>query len=246
MKSKPTEMSSEEKKEATIVLVDVLKELPIPSGWEDVFKECEKEIASISDMIESDNRRREIYPAVLDVFKVFNILRPQDIKVVILGQDPYHSPMKGSSGNGIADGIAFSVGDGTPRPPSLANIIDEVTKCGYNKFNNNLLGWVQQGVFMLNTALTVSRGIPESHLEYWYPFIMRVIKELNKRNDVIWLLWGGHAQDYERYISKYHLRLKTSHPSPLSAYRGFKGCGHFTQVNSLLEKMGKTSIDWSR
>jgi uracil-DNA glycosylase len=246
MKNKPTEMSSEEKKEVPIVLVDVLKELPVPGGWEGVFKDCQKEIAVISDLIENDGQRREIYPAVTDVFKIFNILRPEDISVVIIGQDPYHSPLKGYGGPGIADGIAFSVSDSVTRPPSLVNIIEEVKKCGYNKLNNNLEGWVKQGVFLLNTALTVSRGIPESHLEYWHIFTLRVIKEINNCKNVVWLLWGGHAQDYERYISRDHPRLKTSHPSPLSAYRGFNGCGHFSQANTLLEKLGKRPIDWSR
>lgn len=184
-----------------------------------------------------------IYPPEQDVFKAFDTTPFKDVKVVILGQDPYHGPDQ-------AHGLSFSVRPGVKAPPSLANMYKElatdipdfsIPQHGY------LQHWAEQGVLLLNTVLTVEQGRAHSHAKIgWETFTDRVIEALDRHLEgVIFLLWGAHAQKKGKKINggKHHI-LKSAHPSPLSAYRGFFGCKHFSQTNMLLDQMNKPAIDW--
>lgn len=185
-----------------------------------------------------------IYPAQDDVFNAFRYTELADIKVVILGQDPYHGP-------GQAHGLSFSVLPGIKPPPSLVNMYKELEKdiAGFQRPNHGyLLSWAQQGVLLLNTVLTVEQGNAHSHAHLgWETFTDKVIEAINENTQgVIFLLWGSHAQKKGKIIdTKRHHVLKAPHPSPLSAHRGFLGCGHFSQTNTILEQLGKTPIDWN-
>lgn len=169
---------------------------------------------------------------------------PGDIKVVILGQDPYHGP-------GQAMGLSFSVPHGVQVPPSLVNIYKEIELEGGRSAagrSGDLRPWAQQGVLLLNTALSVRQAQAGAHRGWgWEPFTDGIIQELaDRREGLVFLLWGNHAQEKARLISpdKGHLILTAPHPSPLSAHRGFLGCGHFKKANAFLEKQGKTPINW--
>ena len=164
------------------------------------------------------------------------------IKVVIIGQDPYHEP-------GQAHGLCFSVNDGVKFPPSLQNIYKEIAS-EYNQpmpQSGNLTRWAEQGVLLLNATLTVRAHLAASHQgKGWETFTDNVIKEVNDRcQNIVFLLWGSYAQKKEAYIDKSkHCVLKAAHPSPLSAYRGFFGCNHFILANNYLRKCGKEEIVW--
>ncbi|HCG1471095.1 TPA: uracil-DNA glycosylase, partial [Pseudomonas aeruginosa] len=162
---------------------------------------------------------------------------------VIIGQDPYHGP-------GQAHGLCFSVQPGVPTPPSLQNIYKELNRDLNIPIPNNgyLQRWAEQGVLLLNTSLTVEQAKAGSHANAgWQPFTDRVIEVVNERCErLVFLLWGSHAQSKQKLIDpQRHLILKSAHPSPLSAYRGFLGNGHFSRTNKFLEQNGKTPIDWS-
>lgn len=184
-----------------------------------------------------------IYPAEKDVFSAFEATEFEKVKVVILGQDPYHGPQQ-------AHGLCFSVLPNVKTPPSLVNIykelaqdIDgfEIPKHGY------LQTWAEQGVLLLNTVLTVREGQAHSHKHLgWESFTDTIISKLNEhRQGLIFLLWGAHAQKKAAGIDvKKHHVLKAPHPSPLSAHRGFFGCKHFSATNRLLEQQGQEPIDW--
>jgi uracil-DNA glycosylase len=184
-----------------------------------------------------------IYPAAADVFNAFKATEFEQVKVVILGQDPYHGPNQ-------AHGLCFSVQYGIPPPPSLVNIFKELQQ-DIDPFtlpdHGNLQHWAEQGVLLLNTVLTVEQGKAHSHSNLgWETFTDAVIKALSeKREGLVFLLWGSHAQKKGQVIdaSKHHI-LKAPHPSPLSAHRGFFGCKHFSKANQLLEQQGLASIDW--
>ena len=170
-------------------------------------------------------------------------LTPLDkVKVVILGQDPYHEPQQ-------AHGLAFSVQDGVPVPPSLKNIYEEIDAeygCGIPD-TGNLEPWAKQGVLLLNTVLTVRAHEANSHAGHgWERFTDAVLRELDKQDHpIVFMLWGGPAQKKAKLIiNPIHLVLKTSHPSPLSVYRGFRGCGHFKMCNEFLVKNGMAPINW--
>lgn len=184
-----------------------------------------------------------IYPPQEDVFNAFRYTELADIKVVILGQDPYHGP-------GQAHGLSFSVRPGIKAPPSLVNMYKELEKDipGFVRPGHGyLLSWAQQGVLLLNTVLTVEQGNAHSHAHLgWETFTDKVIQAINDHTEgVIFLLWGSHAQKKGRIIdTKRHHVLKAPHPSPLSAHRGFLGCGHFSKANQLLEQQGRAPIDW--
>lgn len=184
-----------------------------------------------------------IYPAKEAVFNAFHHVDLTDVKVVILGQDPYH-------GKNQAHGLAFSVQAGIKVPPSLVNIYKELSmdikdfttpKHGY------LTPWAEQGVLLLNTVLTVQQANAHSHAKLgWETFTEQVIHELNERNNgCVFILWGAHAQKKGKKINQEkHLVLAGPHPSPLSAYRGFFGCQHFSKANAWLTKQGIRKIDW--
>jgi len=186
--------------------------------------------------------KHTVFPDMYDIFSALRETSYSDTKVVILGQDPYH-------GVGQAHGMSFSVKPGIEAPPSLKNMYKEIVDelGGFIPDNGYLLPWAKQGVLLLNTVLTVRSGEPNSHRKKgWEQFTTRVIEELNKRKEpVAFLLWGGNAKEKMELIdTKRHLCLTAPHPSPLSAYQGFFGCGHFKTVNEWLIRQVKTPIDW--
>ena len=183
-----------------------------------------------------------VYPDMHDIFNALKYTSFSDVKVVIIGQDPYHGPRQ-------AHGLCFSVQEGVEPPPSLKNMFKELsTDVGKpTPPNGDLTAWAKQGVLLLNTVLTVRQGQPTSHQgQGWEQFTDRVIAELNnKQTPVVFLLWGAHAQRKAQLITNpIHYKLATVHPSPLSAHRGFFGCRHFSKANALLEKHGMKPIEW--
>ncbi len=184
-----------------------------------------------------------VYPPGGKIFEAFNRTPFDKVKVVILGQDPYH-------GAGQAHGLCFSVQPGVSVPPSLVNIYKELsTEYGidYSKRNGDLSHWADQGVLLLNATLTVQAGMPGSHQgKGWETFTDAAIKALSEqREHLVFMLWGSYAQQKGRVIdTRRHLVLKAPHPSPLSVYRGFFGCGHFVKANEYLEQHGAAPIQW--
>lgn len=184
-----------------------------------------------------------IFPEENDIFRAFEYQDLPNIKVVILGQDPYH-------GEHQAHGLAFSVQKGIKIPPSLVNIYKELITDieGFTPPNHgNLSAWAEQGVLLLNTVLTVQQGQAHSHAKLgWETFTDKVIEQINQENDgCVFILWGAHAQKKGRNIDgKKHLILNGPHPSPLSVYRGFFGCQHFSKANTWLVNQGKQAINW--
>jgi len=183
-----------------------------------------------------------IYPDMYDIFNALKYTSFADTRAVIIGQDPYHGP-------GQAHGLCFSVKKGVPLPPSLVNIYKEITDdLGVTMpQHGELTGWAKQGVLLLNTVLTVRAGQPNSHKDKgWEIFTDRVISELNrKETPIVFLLWGANAEKKARVITNpIHKKLITVHPSPLSAYRGFFGCHHFSKTNEILISSGQPPIKW--
>lgn len=185
---------------------------------------------------------KTIYPAGGDIFNAFNTTRLEKVKVVIIGQDPYH-------GEGQAHGLSFSVPKGVKIPPSLRNIYKEIeAEYGYRMpTSGDLTGWAEQGVLLLNATLTVEAGLAGSHQKRgWELFTDAVIRVVNEKcNHVVFMLWGAYAQKKGAHIDRSkHLILESVHPSPLSAHRGFLGNGHFKSANEYLEKNARPKIDW--
>ncbi len=201
------------------------------------------EMKALREFLLAEKRAgKRIYPAGPDIFNALNTTPFEQVKVVILGQDPYHGP-------GQAHGLCFSVLPGVPVPPSLVNIFAEIERdLGIPPPDHGcLLPWAQRGVLLLNAVLTVEAGQPNSHQgRGWEGFTDRVIDELNRdRQGLVFLLWGSYAQAKGRLIDRErHLVLKAPHPSPLSAHRGFLGCGHFSTANRYLEGEGRRPVDW--
>ena len=184
-----------------------------------------------------------IYPKVEQYFQALNSVDVEQVKVVILGQDPYH-------GEGQAHGLCFSVLPGIKTPPSLVNIYKELQRdLGFDIPNHGYLqSWADQGVLLLNATLTVEQAKAGSHQRLgWEQFTDRIITLLSEQQQgLVFLLWGSYAQKKGLVIDQTkHLVLKAPHPSPLSAYRGFLGCGHFSQANHYLQQQGRAPIDWS-
>lgn len=185
-----------------------------------------------------------IYPKGDDIFNAMNITPFEKVKIVILGQDPYH-------GEGQAHGLSFSVRDGIKPPPSLINIYKEIANeygCAIPK-SGNLTHWAEQGVLLLNATLTVENGLAGSHQNKgWEEFTDRIIHAINDHHEhIVFMLWGSYAQKKGAFIDKNrHLILQSVHPSPLSAHRGFLGCGHFKKANDYLVEHGHSPIDWVR
>ncbi|MDO6764269.1 uracil-DNA glycosylase [Agarivorans sp. 1_MG-2023] len=184
-----------------------------------------------------------IYPPESQVFAAFDACQLEQLKVVILGQDPYH-------GKGQAHGLSFSVAEGLKIPPSLRNIYKELAAdiSGFEiPQHGNLSAWANQGVLLLNTVLTVEQAKAHSHAKFgWETFTDAVIKQISQQcQGVVFLLWGAHAQKKGKVIdtTKHHV-LSAVHPSPLSAHRGFLGCGHFSKTNQLLTQQNKQPINW--
>lgn len=196
----------------------------------------------LSAFLKVQYANKEIYPPRTQVFSAFEVCDLPDIRVVILGQDPYHEPHQ-------AHGMCFSVNPGIEIPPSLQNIYAELkTDCGcYIPNNGYLLSWAKQGVFLLNTVMTVERGRANSHQgRGWETFTDHVIQKINAKDDpVAFLLWGRNARSKIPMIDESkHLVLEAAHPSPLSAYRGFFGCRHFSRANAFLKSNGKEPVNW--
>lgn len=183
-----------------------------------------------------------IYPPGPLIFNAFNTTPVEKVKVVIIGQDPYHGP-------GQAHGLCFSVQHGVPPPPSLVNIFKELHDDIGIKIpdHGNLTHWAQQGVFLLNASLTVRSGEPMSHAKIgWATFTDTVIKKISEiKKHVVFMLWGKFAQEKRSLIDETrHLILRAAHPSPLSAHAGFFGCRHFSKANEYLIKKGIDPVDW--
>lgn len=212
--------------------------------WEQLLTEEEQKpyFISLFDFLKQQNQKN-IYPSQANIFNAIKFTPFSKVNVVILGQDPYH-------GSGQAHGLCFSVDNNVPLPPSLKNIYKELqndlgTKL---KTQGNLSGWAKQGVLLLNSVLTVEQGKPASHARKgWETFTNRIIEVLSlQKKGVIFLLWGSYAQNKGEIIdsSKHHI-LKTSHPSPFSAHKGFLGCKHFSKTNQLLISQQKTPVNWA-
>lgn len=218
----------------------------IEDGWKKELKEeFEKPyFKSLVDRVKEEykNPNIKIYPPGNKIFAAFDACPFNDTKVVIIGQDPYH-------GAGQANGLCFSVSENTRIPPSLVNIFKEVsedTGCPLPA-NGDLSRWAQQGVLLLNSSLTVREGQPASHSSIgWEEFTDAVVDKLNKeKENLVFILWGSHAQKKGENIDKSkHLVLTSPHPSPLSAHKGFFGNRHFSRANEYLKQHGKKEINW--
>ncbi|WP_432468698.1 uracil-DNA glycosylase [Agarivorans sp. Z349TD_8] len=213
----------------------------------DRLLEAEKQQAYFQTLMKRIKDERQagklIYPADTQLFAAFEATPLAKLKVVILGQDPYHGPDQ-------AHGLSFSVPPGIKIPPSLRNIYKELATdiSGFEiPEHGDLLAWAEQGVLLLNTVLSVEQGKAHSHAKYgWEQFTDTVIAQINQHcSGVVFLLWGAHAQQKGRAIdnSRHHC-LTAVHPSPLSAHRGFFGCQHFSQTNRLLSEQGQKPINW--
>lgn len=215
----------------------------IAKNWYELLKdEFEKDYyKKLSLFLENEYKTKTIYPKPENVFNSINHVKFNDVKVVVIGQDPYHEP-------GQAHGLSFSVENGVELPPSLVNIFKEIqNEYGYKNANGNLTCWANQGVLLLNSVLTVERGKANSHSgKGWENITKKIISLLNERKDpIVFLLWGRSAQQIGEIVTNpWHLKLKSVHPSPLSAYAGFFGCNHFKLANEFLKNQGKTEIDW--
>jgi uracil-DNA glycosylase len=201
------------------------------------------DMQALSEFLRSELRAgKTIYPPPKKIFAALDATPFDDVKVVIIGQDPYHGPNQ-------AHGLSFSVMPGVAIPPSLDNMLKEIGQdFGFPRPDHGcLIPWARQGVLLLNSVLTVERGRPESHKgKGWEGFTDAVVDRLNReRENLVFLLWGSYAQAKGKLVdSRRHLILKAPHPSPLSAHRGFFGCGHFSKANTWLVEHGLPAIDW--
>ena len=216
------------------------------NDWDEILKdEWQKPYyLNLREFLKEEYRTRRIYPPMNDIYNALRYTSYEGVKVLIVGQDPYHGP-------GQAHGLCFSVKEGIKQPPSLVNIFKELEdEYGMKRpESGELTGWAKQGVLLLNTALTVREGQPNSHRgKGWEILTDRIISLVDQKSDpVVFLLWGSNARQKKALIhNKAHLVLECAHPSPLSAYQGFFGCGHFRMANEFLQKVGKEPIDWSR
>lgn len=216
------------------------------NDWDALLKEeFEKEYyLQLREFLKTEYFTRTVYPPMHDIFNALKYTSYSNTRVVILGQDPYH-------GKGQAHGLCFSVKEGTPPPPSLKNIFKELK----NELDipepptGELTGWAKQGVLLLNTTLTVREATPQSHKgKGWEILTDKIIELINEKSTpVVFMLWGSNARAKKSLITNpKHLVLECAHPSPLSAYNGFFGCGHFSKANAFLSSAGEPTIDWSK
>ena len=220
-------------------------DVKIEQSWKDALgAEFEKDyFKNLTDFVRSEYLSgKTIYPEAKNIFNAFNLCPLNKVKVVIIGQDPYHEP-------GQAHGLCFSVQNGVDFPPSLINIYKEIeSDLGHKSITNgDLTEWAKQGVLLLNSTLTVQAHIAASHSgKGWENFTDAVIRAVAKnRKNVVYMLWGSFAQKKAEIVNpQENLILKSAHPSPLSAYRGFFGNHHFSQANEYLVKNGETPINW--
>lgn len=216
----------------------------IEDSWRNVLKDefNAPYFGELTEFLREEKKKQTVYPAGERIFAAFDHTPFNRVKVVILGQDPYHGP-------GQAHGLCFSVPDGISKPPSLINIFKEIeSDLGIPvPKSSDLTKWAGQGVLLINAILTVRANEPASHQNKgWEKFTDAVIRNLSeKRKSLVFLLWGNYAQAKESLIdTSRHYILKAAHPSPLSASRGFFGCRHFSRTNEILSEQGLKEIDW--
>lgn len=222
-----------------------MADIQFPEVWKPfVAAEFEKEyFKELTSRVRVEYLEQQVFPHPKFIFRALASCAPVDVKVVILGQDPYHTP-------GVADGLAFSTLPGNRVPPSLLNIFKEIESeygAPINK-DPDLSRWASQGVLLLNASLSVRAGEANSHADYgWHTFTDAIIRAISETQEhVVFLLWGAFAQRKEMLIdTSKHLVLKSVHPSPLSAHRGFFGCGHFKKANEYLDTCGRKEIHWT-
>lgn len=222
-----------------------MQNIVIESEWKKVLSEyfSTQKWNLLAEFVRNEYLAKTIYPHAKNIFHAFSLTPFSNVQVVILGQDPYHGP-------GQAHGLAFSVPDGVSPPPSLKNIYKEIeADMGIKKdfTNGNLEHWATQGVFLLNTILSVESGKPASHRNIgWEDFTDYVIQKISdEHNYVVFMLWGSYARGKKDLIdTQKHLVLESPHPSPFSAHSGFFGSKHFSQCNAYLKKHGKKEILW--
>ncbi len=214
------------------------------NSWHNFIKEEQVKpyMLSLKSFLQSRKEKTSVYPKESEYFRAFDLTPLDSIKVVILGQDPYH-------GKGQAHGLSFSVQKGVGIPPSLKNIYTEISRdTGASSPQDGFLeDWAKQGVLLLNTVLTVEEGQAGAHRgKGWEEFTDKAIQTISQDQEhVVFMLWGMPARNKKNLIdSNKHLILEAPHPSPLSAYRGFIGCGHFSKANQYLLNAGKTPIQW--
>ncbi len=223
----------------------MIKELQIEAGWRaalDPYIESD-DFQKLADFVRSEYQTKTVYPKPVDVFKAFSLTPLSSVKVVILGQDPYH-------GSGQAHGLSFSVPHGVPLPPSLKNIYKEIEsdlniKKDFD--NGDLESWETHGLFVLNAILSVVAGEPASHQKHgWEEFTDTVIKTISDTQEyVVFMLWGNFARSKKSLIDPAkHLVLEAPYPSPFSAHSGFFGSKHFSQCNTCLKEHGEKEIEW--
>ena len=221
------------------------KSIRLETSWKNLLStEFEKEyFLRLQETVRLEYKTKTIYPNPKDIFKAFDLTPVKDVKVVIIGQDPYHGP-------GQAQGLCFSVPNGIRIPPSLSNIFRELKNdLGINiPEHGDLSSWSRQGVLLLNTVLTVEKGIANSHKGIgWERFTKIAIQLLSdKCSGIVFILWGKQAEHKKTIIDKKkHLILTSVHPSPLSAYNGFFGTKHFSRTNKYLRRNGREEIRWN-
>lgn len=221
-----------------------MSDVRIQEDWKKLLdNEFEKEyFIQLKEFIRAEYRTKTVFPPAKNIFRAFDLVPPEEIKVVILGQDPYH-------GVGQAHGLCFSVPENIIPPPSLKNIFREIESDMGTMQNSsgNLERWAKQGVFLLNAALTVEMGKANSHQKAgWHTFTDRVIEIISQNCDnVVFMLWGNFARQKRGLINAHkHLILEAAHPSPLSAHNGFFGCRHFSKANEWLAQNGKIPVNW--
>ena len=217
----------------------------ISKEWDELLKEefSSQSYINLREFLKTEYSTRTIYPSMFDIFNSMKLTSLDSVKVVLLGQDPYHNV-------GQAMGLSFSVPKGVDKPPSLVNMFKELkAETGVEPpTHGDLTGWAKQGVLLLNTVLTVREHQANSHKgKGWEEFTDGIIKTVSdKKEHVVFLLWGGNARSKNSLIdTKKHLVLESVHPSPLSAYNGFFGCGHFVKANEYLKSFGIDEIKWS-
>lgn len=215
----------------------------IGNSWDNVLKDDfgGENYQNLRRFLAEEYRTHTIYPDMHHIFSALKETAFEDVKVVIIGQDPYHNP-------GQAHGMCFSVMPGTDTPPSLVNVFKEIkSDLGIANTNPYLIDWAKQGVLLLNAVLTVRAGQAGSHRgKGWEILTDSIIKKLNERKQpIVFMLWGAYARSKKGYITNpNHLVLECAHPSPLSAYNGFFGCKHFSKCNEFLTQNGLKPIDW--
>ncbi len=218
--------------------------LKIEESWKKVFESesTQEYFKSLSSFVKDEYKTKKIYPPPKDIFRAFDLCPFEEVKVVILGQDPYH-------GAGQANGLSFAVHTGIPLPPSLQNIFKEIeSDVGVIPLRDgDLSRWASQGVLLLNATLTVRASSPGSHQKVgWEMFTDVAVRALSEqREHLVFLLWGNYAKEKGKIIDRNkHLVLEAAHPSPFSAHNGFFGCKHFSKTNEYLKKNDISEIDW--